>query len=215
MSLIRGRIIRGHRLLIGFVLFALTMLGQPAMPSDSQTLCWHDYPIPAASVNYEKALASETLVPDRISVNGKVVNLGITENNLNSILGLTSTVVEDWRHRTDQQQCEHLLELLHKHPDSMHLYKLGQLKWKKMSGLFRVSEWQIPDAGTLRAFFYKPSADKSETSYLYHLTLLPTSLDKIQRKKGKGYLLIRIGASKIEWDVQTNRISISRRAEGG
>ena len=139
---------------------------------------------------------------------------GVMESNLNGTLDLTSTVVEDWRQRTAQEQCEYLLELLRNHPNSIHLYKLGELKWKKMSGLFRVSEWQLPDIGTLRAFFYKPSAFKSETSYLYHLTLLPTSLEKVQRKKGQNYVLIRIGASKIEWDVQTNRIVIASRADG-
>jgi hypothetical protein len=207
---------RSSRLLAGFGLLALTLtLDQPALSSEPETLCWRDYPIPTTSVNYEKAFVSETLAPDRILVNGKVVKPGMTESTLNGTLGLPSTVVEDWRQRTAQEQCEYLLELLRNHPNSMHLYKLGELKWKKMSGLFRVSEWQLPDIGTLRAFFYKPSALKSETSYLYHLTLLPTSVEKVQRKKGQNYVLIRIGASKIEWDVQTNRIVIASRADGG
>ena len=158
-----------YRPLAGFGLLVLTLeLGQLALSSEPETLCWRDYPIPTASVNYEKAFASETLVPDRILVNGKVLKLGMTESNINGILGLSSTVVEDWQQRTDQEQCEYLLELLRKHPNSMHLYKLGELKWKKMSGLFRVSEWQLSDVGTLRAFFYKPSAAESETAYLYY-----------------------------------------------
>src|SRR5262245_37920782 len=177
-------------LLACFGLLALTFTwGQPTVSAEPETLCWRDYPIPTASVNYEEALASQTLVPERILVHGKVLKPGMTESNLNAILGLTSTVVEDWRRRTDQEQCEYLLEVLRKHPNSMHLYKLGELKWKKMSGLFRVSEWQLPDVGTLRAFFYKPSAFETDTSYLYHLTLLPTPLDKVQRKKGRGYVL--------------------------
>ena len=57
-------------------------------------------------------------------MNGKVLRLGITENSLDSLLGLTSTVVEDWQQRTDEQQCEYLLDLLRNHPNSMHLYNL-------------------------------------------------------------------------------------------
>jgi hypothetical protein len=190
------------------------MLGQPAVSSDADTLCWHDYPIPTTSVNYEKAFASETLAPDRISVDGRILPLGVTESSLNRVLGVPSTVVEDWQQRTDQQQCEYLLELLRNHPNSMHLYKLGQLKLKRMSGLFRVSEWRLPGVGGLRAFFYKPSTAKTEASYLYYLSLPPTSLDNVERKQGRGYVLIRTGTSKIKWDVQTNFISISVRADG-
>jgi len=185
------------------------------MSAQPKSLCWRDYPIPTASIDYQKAFAAETLAPDKIVVNGNVVDLGITEKSLEGILGLASTVAEDWQQRTDQQQCEYLLELLRKHPNSMHLYELGALKLKRMSGQFRVSEWQIPDVGTLRAFFHKPSAAQSEASYLYHLALLPTSLDKVVRKKDRGYVLIRRGPPEIRWDVRTNRISISGRADGG
>jgi len=185
------------------------------MALDPQSLCWRDYPIPAPAVRYEQAFASETLAPDRISVNGKTVTLGLTEKNLNDLLRMTSTEVEDWRQRSDQEQCEYLLEVLRRHPNSMHLYKLGQIKLKKMSGLFRVAEWQLPDVGILRAFFHKPSADKPETAYLYHLTLLPVALDKVQRKSGQRYVLTKTGASKVEWDIETNRVSIATRAHGG
>ncbi len=211
----QSRTIQGYRWSAGVVLLALIlMLGQPAVCSDPDTSCWRDYPIPTTSVNYEKAFASETLAPDGISVNGKVLRLGITENSLDSLLGLTSTVVEDWQQRTDEQQCEYLLDLLRNHPNSMHLYKLGELKLKRMSGVFRVSEAQLPGAGRLRAFFYKPSAAEPEASYLYYLTLSPTSLKNVVRKQGPGYVLIRTGASKINWDVQTNFISITTH-DGG
>lgn len=196
-------------LLVCFILLALIFTwGQPAVSDERKALCWRDYPISTASVDYKKAFASETLVPVRILVNSQVVRLGMTESDLNNTLRLTSTVVEDWQQRTDQEQCEYLLEVLRKHPNSMHLYTLGELKWKKMSGLFRVSEWRIPDVGILRAFFNKPSAFDIERSYLYHLVLLPTSLEKVQRKKGRSYVLSRIGTSKVEWDIQTNHILI-------
>jgi hypothetical protein len=215
MNLISPRTITGH-LSAGLGLLALTLVwGQPAISSDADTLCWRDYPIPTTSVNYEKAFTSETLAPDRISINGKVLRLGVTENDLNSVLGVTSIVVEDWQQRDEQRQCNYLLELLRDHPNSMHLYKLGQLKLKRMSGLFRASEWQLPGVGKLRAFFSKSSAGKFEASYLYYLTPIPTSLNNVKRKQGVGYVLIRTGVSKIQWDVQTNSITISTHGDGG
>ena len=211
----QSRTIQGHRWSAGLVLLALILvLGLPAVCSDPDTSCWRDYPIPTTSVNYEKAFASETLAPDGISVNGRVLRLGVTENNLNRLLGSTSIVVEDWQQRTEEQQCHYLLDMLRNHPNSMHLYKLGQLKQKRMSGFFRVSESQLPGVGTLRVFFYKPSAAEPEESYLYYLTPSPTSLNNVVRKQGPGYVLVRTGASKLMWDVRTNFISIATH-DGG
>jgi hypothetical protein len=203
------------RLLAGLSLIVLSMIScQPAMSAEPETPCWRDYPIPTDAVNYEKTLLSETLAPDRILINGKIIRPGMTESHLNSVLGLSSTVLEEWQQRTDQDQCEYLLEILRKHPNSMHLYKLGELKWKKMSGFFRVSEWKLPNIATLRAFFYKPFSDAAESAYLYQLTLFRTPADEVKRKKGQDYVLVRKGWSDIEWNVEVNRVSIVSRSKG-
>jgi hypothetical protein len=199
---------------LGLVMLVLAS-ARPALSLEPESLCWRDYPIPVTAVNYEKAFASETLAPDPISINGKVVTTGIAEKTLDGLLGVASTVVEDWQQRSDQEQCEYLLEVLRQHANTMHLYKLGVIKVKKMSGLFRVVQWELPGVGTLRAFLHKPSAAEPEAAYLYHLTLLPVPLDKVQRRKGKGYVLTKPGAPKIEWNTETNRLSISTRAGGG
>jgi hypothetical protein len=139
----------------------------------------------------------------------------MAEKAIDGLLGAASTVVEDWQQRSEQEQCEYLLEVLRRHANTMHLYTLGDIKHKRMSGLFRVAEWRLPGVGTLRTFLHKSSAAEPGKAYLYHLALLPVSLDKVQRKKGKGYVLTKPGTPKIEWDTQTNRISISTRAAGG
>jgi hypothetical protein len=207
--------LNGPRLLVGFSLLVLVIMSsQSAMPAEPNTLCWRDYPIPTDAVNYEKAFVSGTLAPDLILFKGKALKPSMTESSLNGILGSTPAVIEDWRKRTVQEQCEYLLEVLREHPNSMHLYKLGELKLKKMSGLFRVSEWRLPDVGTLRAFFHKPSAEAAESSYLYHQTLLPVPPDNVKRKKGTSYVLTRPGAAGVEWNINLNRISINSHANG-
>jgi hypothetical protein len=188
------------------------VLGQTSVSSDAS--CWRDYPIPTNSVNYEKAFASETLAPDRISVNQKVLRLGATENYLNSVLGATSIVVEDWKQRTEQEQCEYLLELLRNHPSSMHLYQLKKVQLERLSGMFSVSEWQIRGIGKLRAFFHKSSTAGVEASYLYYLTMFPTSPRNIERSRGPSYVLTRDGVPIVKWDVRTNGISILAQSNG-
>jgi hypothetical protein len=198
---------------LALVLLVLTSARLAALEPGS--LCWRDYPIPTPGVNYEKAFASETLAPGTITVNGKPVTTGIAEKTIDGLLGVASTAVEDWQQRSEQEQCEYLLEVLRRHANTMHLYTLGDIKLKKLSGLFRVAEWTLPGVGTLRAFLHKPSAAESGKAYLYHLTLLPVAVDKVQRKKGKGYVLTKPGSPRIEWDIQTNRVSISAGAAGG
>jgi len=189
----RQRLALGSGVLaLGLILGQPTrVFGQASAPPDAS--CRRDYPIPTQSINYERAFASETLAPDRVSVNQKTLRLGATEKSLNSVLGASSTVVEDWKPRTAPQQCEYLLALLREHPNSMHLYRLKKLQLEMMSGMFRVSEWQLSGIGRLRAFFHKPSATDAEASYLYYLTLSPTSPGKVVRSRGRAYVLTREG----------------------
>src|SRR5512147_349483 len=166
---------------IGLALLVLVLAsGRPAMSLDPASSCWRDYPIPTASVNYEQAFAAETLAPDSITINGKAVTTGMAKKTIEGLLGGAAIVVEDWRPRSDQEQCEYLLEVLRQHANSMHLYRLGDIKVKRMSGLFRVAEWQLADVGTLRAFFHKASDADPDRAYLFHLTLRPIALDKVQ-----------------------------------
>src|SRR4051812_2206643 len=98
-------------LLAGLILVVLAVASaRPALSLDPESLCWRDYPIPTPSVNYEKAFASETLAPDPITLNGKAVSAGMSEKTVDGLLGVASTVVEDWQQRSDQEQCEYLLE---------------------------------------------------------------------------------------------------------
>jgi len=204
-----------RNLLPGFALGLLVLASaRPAAALDRSSLCWRDYPIPTAAVNYEQAFAAETLAPDPITIDGKAITTGLAEKTIDSLLGGAASVVEGWRPRSDQEQCEYLLEVLRQHANSMHLYRLGDLKAKRMSGLFRAAEWQLPGAGTLRAFFHKASDAEPDRAYLFHLTLLPVALDKVQRRKGKSYVLTRPGVPRIEWNIETNRVSISTRAAG-
>jgi hypothetical protein len=197
---------------LAFVLFALAGAG-PASALDPASLCWRDYPIPTPSVNYEKAFAAETLAPDPIVINGKAITTGMAEKTIDNILGMAATVMQDWEQRDDQAQCDYLLDLLREHANSMHLYKLGNIKVKKMSGLFRVVEWQLPSVGTLRAFFHKSSAAEPEKAYLLHLALVPVALDKVQRRN-QGAVLTRPGSPRIEWNTEANRVRISTGSGG-
>jgi len=199
----------GIRLLVLLMMVGQSTLADGQAPGSPDTACERDYPIPTRAVDYEKAFSSETLAPDTVSVNRKILRLGGTQESVAGVLGATPRVVENWEYRNAQQQCEYLLGLLSVQPNSMHLYRIKSLQSQKMSGAFRASVWQLPGIGTFRAFFYKSPSSTMEVSYLYYLTPLPVSANNIERSKGSGYVLTRKGVPSMKWDVRTNSISIS------
>jgi hypothetical protein len=187
------------------------MLGEAEVHSAAE--CSNDYAIPTVSVEYAKVFAGGTLAPDEISMNGRALGIAATQNLIEGALRSAPIVIEDWRQRTDQQQCEYLLGLLRQHPDSMQLYKLRKLQLAGMSGIFRVCEWKLPGIGALRVFFYKSSATETEKSYLYYLTLVPIAAGDVKRSKGSSYILTRRGPPEVAWNVRRNLISMRIQAD--
>jgi hypothetical protein len=178
----------------------------PVSTSDS---CSKDYPVPTTAVNYEQAFASETLVPDQISVNSEILRPGGSEERLSRAIGAKSNIIENPVERSDSQQCDYLLELLRNHPNSMYLYRIKKIQLEHLSGIFRVAEWELPQVGKLRVYFYRSSKDTAEKSYLFLLSLNSTSVRDVKREPGSDYVLSRAGASQIHWNVDTNSITLS------
>src|SRR5258708_3742877 len=107
------------------------------------------------------------------------------------------------------QQCDYLLELLHDHPNSMYLYRIKKIQLQHLSGVFRVAEWHLPRIGKLHVLLCRPSKDATEKSYLFLLTLDSTSIRDVKRHLGSDYVLIRSGTDRINWNVDTNSITMS------
>lgn len=188
--------------------------GSPSQsPAPATESCSKDYPIPTTSVNHERALASETLIPDQISFNGKVLRPGVTEEKLSRAIGANSITIENSAERNDAQQCDYLLQLLRDHPNSMFLYRIKKMQLQHMSGIFRVAEWTITGVGKLRVLLNSPSKDAPDKSYLFLLTLNSTSIHDVKRQPGSDYVLVRPGAGQISWNVETNSITISTSSE--
>jgi len=182
-------------------------------PVSTNDSCSKDYPVPTTSVNYEQAFASETLIPDQISVNGEILRPGVSEESLRRAIGAKSNVIENSVERSDSQQCDYLLALLRGHPNSMYLYRIKKIQLEHMSGIFRVAEWELPQVGKLRVFFYKSSKETAEKSYLFLLTLNSTSVRDVKREPGSDFVLSRSGANRIHWNVDANSITLSTPIE--
>lgn len=120
----------------GATVMAMSVEAQAEFPFQSADpaidSCSKGYPIPTTSVNHERALASETLIPDQVSLNGKILRPGVEK--LNRAIGAKSVMVESAAERTYVQQCDYLLQLLRNHPDSMYLYRIKKMQLQHRSG---------------------------------------------------------------------------------
>lgn len=181
--------------------------------TSADRLCWKDFPIPTTAVDYKRALAEQTLNPQQILVDGQILKPGQSEAQVSRLLRTAPTHSADWEERTEQDQCEFLLTLLRAHPNSMHLYGLGDLKQRRMSGQFRTAEWQIMGVGRLSAYLHRRATTDPDQTYLFHLKLDPARADAVQQVRGRATVLIRPGPPRVQWDVDLNRVTIDRRVK--
>jgi hypothetical protein len=91
----------------------------------------------------------------------------------------------------------------------MHLYKLVALRLENMSGVFRISEWELPNVGTIKSFWFKPQPSGRELSYLYYFSPISIAPSDVERVKGEPYTLVRAGPPRVEWNIEKNRVSIA------
>ena len=126
---------------------------------------------------------------------------------IDEAVGKPGKVVKDWELRSEQDQCAELIKLLRDHPNSMHLYVLGGLRLKRMSGAFRTVEWALPHIGMLRAYFHK-GQNGTDEAYLLHLTPVPVAVTRIHPAPTNGHLLIRAGKPSLSWDTAANRMTV-------
>jgi hypothetical protein len=179
-----------------FVLL-LAMAGTVPLAAAQQSPC---------PVDYRRTLAAGTLVPERIVWRGRAIIAGATEAGLRQAIGAPPSTTQDWQPRTALDQCEFLLSLLRRHPDSMHLYRYGELRLREMAGEFRLLEWPLAGAGRVHAFLHRAGPGGDGRVYLLHFVPEPVAVEQVRRKPGRSQVFVRDGAVPIEWDIDTNRV---------
>ena len=198
---------------------ALMLFGAAGMVTDisaasDEPTCRKDYPVPTKPVDYRQEFAGGSLLPSEISLNAHIIKLGMSPGALISVLGEPTREFAAER-RSAPEQCEYLVRLLQEHPTSMHLYKLAALRLKNLAGEFRVSEWELPNIGTIKSFWYAPGRAGRESSYLYYFSPIAMARDKVESLNGQENTLLRSGPPRIEWNIEKNRLSIENRGASG
>jgi hypothetical protein len=190
--------------------FSFVAQGSITTAAERSQACWKDYPIPTKPVDYRQEFAAGTLLPDMIVVDGRIIERGMSTEQLTAILGIPahSTVAQQ---RTANEQCEYLFKMLEDRPTSMHLYKLSVLGLERLSGFFGTLTWELTDIGTIRAFWRAESALSSQIVYMYHISPVPI-VSSQARIMMNGTVLSRVGQPRVDWDIERNQVTISGSA---
>jgi hypothetical protein len=195
--------------LLALVLFGAAGIVTRVCVAAGEPECQGDYPVSVHEVDYRGEFAGGTLLPDEISLNAHTVRLRMTPGALVAVLGEPTRETAAPESRSALEQCQFLLRLLQEHRTWMHLYKLVALRLQNMAGVFRVSEWELPNVGTIKSFWYKPQQSGRELSYLYYFSPISIAPTNVERVKGEPYTLVRAGPPRMEWNIEKNRVSIA------
>jgi hypothetical protein len=187
------------------LLIHLAPAGRPAEAScfDRDFASWEH------SVDYRRALASETLAPDRVTVNGQAVSTALSEAALVKRLGSEYRVHEGWTARDAERQCQYLDSLARAHSNPMHYYILVDRLHERLSGSFRICEWTVRGVGRLRAFLHRPNESATARVWLLHLVMSPVPETSVAYTRSGSLHVVRRGPPKVEWDTARNRVVIA------
>lgn len=161
-------------------------------------------------VDYRRALASETVCPDVVFLDGSRIATGHNEASLIRKLGEPSRIVEPSHQRSREQSVAYFRELMLRHPNTMHYYALLPLQGSE--GWFRVVEWDSTSVGIVRAYLIADSAVGPFRIQLLHVVLPPTDIAYVRYVPGQERLLERQAPPKLTWDVSTNTVTVARQS---
>ena len=161
--------------------------------------------IDVESVDYRQALASETLCPAVVILDGSRIAPGHNEASVIRKLGAPSRVPEPAHRRSREENVQYFRELMFKHPNTMHYYAL--LPLQESEGWFKLVEWDSTPVGTIRAYLKADSASGPFLVQLLHVVLPPINPADVRSVPGQEMLLERQAPPGLTWNVSTNTIS--------
>ena len=197
---------------------ALVAWASPActQPRGDATRAAQRAPLPVSGgTDYRSALAGGGLVPDTIVVDGIRACRGMSEAQLDDLLGAGATVVEAEEPRDRARQHEWLRALAAKRPGFVYYYPLvDRDRDTTLTGTFWVKQWRVADLA-VRACFVRQEPGTTSRAWLLEVLPDPVPAARVQFVTGHGLTVLRTGNCRARWDLDHNRLEISRPAVHG
>ena len=161
--------------------------------------------------DYREVFANGTLFPDRVSWDSVSVRTGGTEASLAVCLPDSSEFSKSEEARTREQQWQFLRGLLHHNYTSMHYYILVPIcYYQQLAGRFKSYEWKLTGVGTIRVHLHASAEAEVFHVWLIELAMDSTGLENVRYAHPPDMVLVRDGEPRVEWDVDKNRVTITR-----
>lgn len=204
--------IRLIKVFIAIVVSLLATGGQFSSADDSTLTPINEVPKLSESyelVNYKQVFAAGTLMPDKVGWDTVVIRTGLSEAKLVGYLPECRESLETKEQRTRQQQWQFIQELLFSSNFSMNYYILSPIYYdQQLYGWFKQCERRIDGVGNLRVYLHAEKPQDNYRIWLLELVLEPVAQEKVEYKQGPGLVLERTGKTKLEWDVDSNCVTI-------
>ena len=132
----------------------------------------------------------------------------MTLAHVSAVLGGPPIAVGKWQAQDLEEQCRYTVELLQQNPHSMNVYRWMDLRRKRLSGLFQVTEWRLGKLGRVRAFLHKRAEKDSRKAWLFQVVLSPVAVAEVPYRNGPRRL-VREGPPRIEWNLASDKLVLS------
>jgi len=165
-----------------------------------------DYPkIRLPPLDYRKAFARSAFSPAQIIIGRKKLWEGASPAQVSAVLGGQPVAVGKWQTRRAEEQCRYTVEILQQDPHSMNVYRWMDLRRKRLSGLFQVTEWRLGKLGRVRAFLHKRAEKDTPKAWLFQVVLPAVPVAEVPYRNGPRRL-VREGPPRIEWNLASDKL---------
>ncbi|MBA4312045.1 MAG: hypothetical protein C0417_05395 [Chlorobiaceae bacterium] len=170
----------------------------------------HDFgePIYLDLMDYKSALANEQLCPDRITMGNKYISLGRSESAIIKILGDKYTCTQNPLQLQPEKVDAFCYAILKEQPNTMHFYKLLELKEQVTNMWVKTYEWDVHEIGKILATFTSPRQNGKYKVQLIRLRLLRDSKRINSVKWISNNTLERNDTVHVLWNIARDRVKI-------
>ncbi len=164
-------------------------------------------PCPVKFENYKVVLDSETLAPNRLTVDTTTITAQSREARMIAVLGANYRLVDSAAFHTPELGNKYISDLMQTYRNTMHYHHLRG--FENIEGWFKTYEWVLANGVTVRAHLKANSRKGTYRGFLLYVSLPKSKAgDAKIRSIGKKMVISREDQIHAEWDVATNALTI-------
>ncbi len=165
-------------------------------------------PCPVKFENYKVVLDSETLAPNRLTIDTTTITAQSREARMIAVLGANYRLVDSAAFHTPEQGNRYISDLMQTYQNTMHYHHLRG--FENIEGWFKTYEWVLANGVTVRAHLRANSRKGTYRGFLLYVSLPKSKTGNAKIRSIKDRMVVsRADEVHAEWDVSTNALTIT------